>query len=443
MSFLGLKLSRLHKGFLGQASGQLVQIAVRLLEVPVFLHFWSPERYGEWLVVTAIPGMLTLGDFGVSQSAVRGMTTASAAGRFDQALAIFQSGALVTFLFSLAFSSLFVVASLFHAVGGAIGLTLSFAPTLLSLVAILAAYTMLSMQSLLLFGVLQSAGRYPLGFLLLGATRLLEFTFVVLALASGGGAATAALAMLAAQLASYLSLLASARHHAPWLRLGAGSVSGRAVRALIKPSLSFSAFPLAQAISLQFLRLLLGGTLGPGAVVIFTTHRQFGRLLNTVSNLMLSVQAELGLAFGGGHVERFKDLAVRTFHILAVTGGAAFIVLLLLSHRVFSLWTVGRVPFDFWLFLTLSLASLGELLWRGALAPAMATNRHERGALAYLAVQLLCIPAILVSIRYGLEAVGVVICAAEFAVLAFVLFEFRRITGVPLRTLLVFRPGRA
>jgi O-antigen/teichoic acid export membrane protein len=431
-----LRLSRLHFGFLGQAMGQIVQIAVRLAEVPVFLHFWSAERYGEWLLVTAIPGLLTLGDLGVSQSAVRGMTTANAAGHSGEALAIFQSGALVTFAFSMVFSLLFVVAALFPAAGGAIGLGVAATAVFLPIVAVLAAYTILSMQVLLLFGVLQSAGRYPLGFALLAGARLLEFGTVVAAIAAGGGLRSAALGMLSAQIVSYLVFYLLAHHHAPWLRLGFSAVGRKTIGALVRPSLSFSAFPLAQAINLQFVRLLIGGALGPGAVVQFTTHRQFGRLLNSVANLMLSVQAELGLAYGGGDLERFRFLAVRTFRFLVLAGTLAFVALLLSSHWIFSRWTVGRVPYDAVLLITLSSASLVELLWRGALAPVMATNRHDRVALVYLAMQLLCIPAILVGLRFGFDTVGYAICGAEVATLLFVLVEFRRITGVPLRTLL-------
>ncbi len=435
------RLSRLHFGFLAQGYGQLVLIGVRLLEVPLFLHFWGAESYGEWLVITAIPSLLTFGDFGVSQGAVRSMTTATAARRTDEALAIYQSAALTTFVFSAAFTAIFLSLSMLSGAGTTIGLSSDTAAKLLPLLAVLAIYTMISMQSLLLFGVLQSMGKYPLGFVFLGTMRLVEFAASALVLFFGAGFFGVGSALAAAQVAGLVVLSIICATHAPWLKFGMRRISARSIRSLIKPSLAFAAFPAAQAMSFQALRLVIGGGLGPTAVVIFSTHRQLARFLNFITNFMLSVQGELGLCFGSGHLDRYRDLAVKMFRTSFALLSAGFVGLLIAAPWLYAHWTTGRVAYDGLLFPILLLSAFAEMLWRAAVAPAMAINRHEWVALAYLVIQAVAMISIIAIVGAGLSGIGLIICVAELSMLSVTLWEFRRITGVRLSALLMPGPS--
>lgn len=431
------RLSRLHFGFLAQGYGQLTQIVVRLLEVPLFLHFWGAQRYGEWLLITAIPSLLTFGDFGVSQGAVRSMTTATAAKQTDEALAIYQSAALTTFVFSAGFAAIFLFLSMSRGVGITIGLSPEAAAYLLPVLGVLAVYTMICMQILLLFGVLQSVGKYPLGFFILGSLRLVEFGSVALVIVLGAGFVGIAMAMAIAQAAGLIALSIICLIYAPWLKFGWHEIDRPSIKSLIKPSLAFAAFPAAQAIGFQALRLVIGGGLGPTAVVIFTTHRQLARFLNFVNNFMHTVQGELGLSFGSGHLERYRNLAVKMFRASFVLLCAGFVFLVVAAPWVYGRWTSGRVAYDSSLFLILLLSAFAETLWRAALAPAMAINRHEWIAMAYLASQALAIILIFAVVGAGLIWLGLIICAAEMSMLLATMLEFRRLTGVRLAALLM------
>ena len=43
---------RLTLGFISNWVGRLGATIVQLIQVPVFLHFWSVPLYGEWMIVT-------------------------------------------------------------------------------------------------------------------------------------------------------------------------------------------------------------------------------------------------------------------------------------------------------------------------------------------------------------------------------------------------------
>ena len=46
---------RLTLGFIVNWVGRLTSTIIQLIQVPVFLHFWSTPLYGEWMIVNSIP----------------------------------------------------------------------------------------------------------------------------------------------------------------------------------------------------------------------------------------------------------------------------------------------------------------------------------------------------------------------------------------------------
>lgn len=94
--------SRLLKGTGAQIFGQAVQVFIRLAEVPLLLGFWGTQLYGEWLMLSAIPAYLSIGDGGFTTAACRDMTMQSGAGDRDGALSVFQSTWLLLMAVSIA-----------------------------------------------------------------------------------------------------------------------------------------------------------------------------------------------------------------------------------------------------------------------------------------------------------------------------------------------------
>src|SRR5579875_3326804 len=82
---------RLVLGFVSNWISRLAGTIIQLVQVPVFLHFWSVTLYGDWLVVNAIPSYLSFSNIGFGSVAGNEMTMLM--GRKDQqaALRVFQS----------------------------------------------------------------------------------------------------------------------------------------------------------------------------------------------------------------------------------------------------------------------------------------------------------------------------------------------------------------
>ena len=59
---------RLRSNVFGYGYYQVVTIVVQLVLVPFYLKFWGTKLYADWLVLSGIPTMLLLLDFGVGQA---------------------------------------------------------------------------------------------------------------------------------------------------------------------------------------------------------------------------------------------------------------------------------------------------------------------------------------------------------------------------------------
>src|ERR1700712_5296595 len=83
--------SRLILGFISNWVSKLANTVVQLVQVPVFLHFWSVPLYGEWMIVNSVPAYLAFSNIGFGSVAGNEMTMMTGRGDRDGALRVFQS----------------------------------------------------------------------------------------------------------------------------------------------------------------------------------------------------------------------------------------------------------------------------------------------------------------------------------------------------------------
>src|ERR1700690_1814075 len=82
---------RLIHGFCATALGPVVTAIIQLGSVPVLLHVWGAAKYGDWLLLSAVPSYLTLSDLGFGDASGSDMSMRVAADDRQGALQTFQS----------------------------------------------------------------------------------------------------------------------------------------------------------------------------------------------------------------------------------------------------------------------------------------------------------------------------------------------------------------
>src|SRR5579863_3348367 len=92
---------RLLRGLGATALGPVATAIIQFASVPCLLHFWGAAKYGDWLILFAIPSYLTLSDLGFGDASGSDMTMRVAAGDRQGAIETFQSSWVLLSLVSL------------------------------------------------------------------------------------------------------------------------------------------------------------------------------------------------------------------------------------------------------------------------------------------------------------------------------------------------------
>lgn len=423
--------TRLYGALASTAFGYAVTVVVQLASVPLLLGTWGTSLYGEWLLVSTIPGYLAVSDLGLSSAIGNDMAMSTARGDRGAAITAFQSIGLAIAGLGAITLIVAVLLALLLPLGAWLGTKLIVGRDLTVLIALLIAQVWLGQQSGVLQAGLRCEGYYVAGNVSWQLLRLAEFGALAAAAFEGGGPIAAAAAMLLVRVGYIFVTIALLRLWVPWLRLGISAVRRDTIMQLLRPGLMFLAFPLAGALNVQTPLLLAGMLLGPEAVVAFSTARTLTRSLQQLSNVCgHTVWAEVSHAFGAQNtfvVSRLYRMAVAATVWLSVTGASA---LALVGPFLYRIWTHRIITLDPALLDVLLLAALAHAIWLSASVVLTATNRHSGLATRYFVINLVLVPLTWLAAELdGLRGVAIALAVCEIAVVTYVLPASLRLVG--------------
>lgn len=376
---------RLVRGFGANAYGQAVTAIVQILGVPILLHSWGKELYGEWLILFAIPSYLSMTDLGFSQSAANDMT--ARAGRDDRegALKVFQSLAIMVYILVGIGLALSAAALYLLPLQDWLHFKLISGDEAKLILWLLSAQVLISLLNGVNHAGFRAAGEYALHVGLTNTVRLLQFVSVWLIALAGGKLLAASILFCAVWVMASpaLAVLLVRRHR--WLSFGMKYASWSELRRLFKPAMANIAFPASQALNVQGMILVVGAVLGPVAVVIFSTLRTLTRL---VFQLVVAVgnatEPELAAAYGMRNHRLISALFINQLRAAFWLAAIASVALAASGNLILRLWTHGQIFMQPTLFSFLLISGLASTLWFGSLNALKAANLHLRATVAYV-----------------------------------------------------------
>ncbi len=404
----------------GHTASVLVTLVTHLALVPLFLAAWGATRYGEWIVLTSLPGFFRLAEFGMVQAAAAPMTAAVVVG--DRAQVFSLQNALRNFL-RVSFGALTVAAGLWVLAGPGVNwLPFHGSPgrQIETVVLLMTVYGWLSAKAQLAATTFQAFGQTARGLHWLNGLRLFE------AVACGIGVwLTNSVIVLSGTLVVVRALglhrmFADMRQRELWNPAPGANGGKGELKKLVHPAVGFLWFPAAHACLLPGMAWVVQSTLGAAAVATYTTARTLARLLVQVG---ATINASVGPEYprlvaagraGEAHALFWKSLRVSV--VIGVVGGG---VMFLGGRWLYHAWT-GRVlalPASVWS--GLLMAAAAGVVAAPLLTVLRATNRHNRSAEAYaIGAAVMCGVAWPAAMAQGLAGVAWSTVVAETAVLA-------------------------
>ena len=377
---------RIIAGMGANSFGMAITIGIQLASLPLFLHYWNTATYGTWLMLSAIPAYLSMADVGMVTAAGNKMNIAMGKGDLPEVNRVFQSAQLFMTIVCGLIALITVPIILFAPLPFMQNVDVRIALMALC-IGVLAA----------LFGglaeaVFKSTQRYATGTMLSNYVRLGEWIGYMIGLVMIGSFAAVALCGLAMRLIGTLITMQLSQRGNHDIRWGIQAAQRAEIQAMIKPAVSFMAFPLANALSFQGLTLLVGALFGPIAVALFNTYRTIARVAVQVTAIFShALWPEFSRLFGENAIMAIHQLFRRS----ALLGGAQALLLSLLlyfaSPWLLKLWTHGAIEFaPTSMLLMLLYAAVGGV-WHIPRVLLMATNQHTGLAYWALAAAMLCV----------------------------------------------------
>jgi glycosyltransferase involved in cell wall biosynthesis/O-antigen/teichoic acid export membrane protein len=423
---------RLVKGVAANGYGQLVTLLQQVLLVSVFIQVWGPDLYGEWLLLSAIPTYLTVTDLSFGAAGGNLMTMLVARGDRAGALRVFQSVWVFITVVSVAASAAFLLLVGALPLTQVLNLSVLSEPEAKAIAAVLLVHVAVGQQGSQLEATYRCEGHYATGTFFMNSMRLAEFVGTVVTLGAGGDPWHVALMFVLVRSAAYAAMWIDLKRRLPWLRGGWSDARWETIKPLVAPALSFSAFPIGAALSVQGLHTLIGIVASPAAVTLFATHRTLSRIVLQLSNAVSSsVWPELSRALGSGDRALARRLHQSAGRLSLWAMIPAAVAVFFIGAWLYPVWTRGEVPFQPWLFAALLVAAVPGGLWGANAIVPQSVNRHQRLALwvIVLAAGSIGVALALVPLLGPLFGPAVALILAEVVTLWFAVREATKVVG--------------
>ena len=430
----GSRKSRILSGISANVYAQIVTIGVQLAGVPLLLHHWGVQYYGEWLLMFSIPSYLGMSDLGLGTVATTEMSLSIARKDYQRAGQVFKGAYFFITSVGLAVCGLFVASVWLLPYHDWLNLQLVQPRELQWAITLLTSYVFLAISLTLLLGAYRTIGRYARGQVISNTFRIMEFAAMLGVVIWGAGIVVAAAAFLIVRVCYFFFVLQDIRSKAVWLKLGKFSWEWPVLRPLLSPSLSMMTVYMGQTFVTQGLVTMVGVVLGASSLVLFSTVRtlcNFAKQLIGIVNL--SVFSEYAISIGNQDIGAARRLHTRSVQVNVVLTMVSIVGLKVAGPFVLDLWTKGKVeavePF-FTLYLVYILVNS---MWLGSWNMLLGCNQHQSITRVYLFTSLLVIISAFIGIgRFGISIVPVAMILSDGIFSAFVLKKSLEVLQQPM-----------
>lgn len=378
---------RLIRGFGATSLGPIFTGIIQLVSVPLLLHFWGAAKYGDWLLLSAIPTYLTLSDLGLGDASSSDMTMRVGANDQAGALRTFQSAWILVTSVSVVVLLLAVVSVWWIPWQPWLKLSGISSSRAAAVILVLGAYVIVSQQTGVTESGYRSDGHFATGTFWMSILRLIEAALGTAVAVLGGGLLAVACTYLLVRLLGTITYAVFLLRLSPWIRYGVRHARWESIRKLVGPGFGFMMLPLGYAFSLQGLTIIVGARLGPIAVVSFSTLRTLSRFSLQLAGIVKhGLWPELSRAFGAGEISLARRLHRRACQAALSLSIVCGLFLWVFGPSIYRFWVRDRVPFDATCFHALLLVVVTSSLWDMSSVIPISINTHCRLALIYSGV---------------------------------------------------------
>lgn len=415
-------LTRLKKGIAAGGFGQLVSVIIQFLQIHLLIKLWGAEKNGEWMMLSAIPAQLALGDLGFGAASGNEMTMRVGREDRDGALRVFQSSWSLISGLSIIFGAIGLILVYFAPWHHWISLKLipewelDIAATLLILMVVAQQQLSLIAAGYKCDGLyarcISSENFLRLGSFLLGLIGVLIFRNVISFAAGLSGGYIIGVAAMAIDL----------KRQRPWIKWGIKHASMAELKPLVVPAFSFMLYPMGHAISQQWFAIAVGTIISPAAVSAFGALRTLSRVVIQATSIVSGpVWVELSAALGRGDYQLGRRLHHTITQAAVLIAIAVALVLALIGQPVYNFYTDHQVPFEQGVYFWLLAVGVANSLWSASSSVCVSINKHQTFTAVFLGVNFAAVFLVKPLIgMFGMAGAAMALFSVELVMALFV-----------------------
>ena len=377
------------------AFGQLVSILIQLASYPIFLFYWTPSQYGEWILLAAVPAYFSLMDGGLLAVSANAVHVLVAKGNLQAAKKMFSEVCFAVLSISI-FTILVLCLVFFLCV---IFKFLSFNYALTMFLLILS--VVLNIWHGILDVSLRAADKFPLSTILLNLARLVEwFGYIFVVAFSSDYAHVAFGGVLGRAVVLVISFFWAKKCSVFLWEIKRPDAGGFWL--MLRPSFSYLLFPLSNALSLQGITLLVGYFFGASSVVVFNFYRTVSRVIVQITGIYSHALMPVFSKMKGDSefIELIKCYKY-SFRTGIVSTSWIFIILLIISPYLIKIWVGGKIEDDFVLYLIMMFSAFSASLWHVPRVFLISIGEFDGLAKFYFALSLISVIAFAILSLFG------------------------------------------
>ncbi len=362
---------RIIKGLGANFFGMAIVIAIQVMSLPIFLHFWNLEIYGKWLILSAIPSYLSMADVGILTAAGNKMTMAMGKNDPIEANKIFQSAQAFMIIVSVVLVLLVLSVVLFLPLPWVESIDQRIALATMSMSVVVGFYGGLNDAAF------KATDRYAFAAMLNNYIRLGEWLGSILGVILIGNFAAVAIGAFVIKLLGCVTGMVLINRTSHTLIWGLKFAQFSELKSMIKPAISFMAFPLGNLLSLQGTTLLVAAMFGPVSVALFSTYRTIARVAVQFTAILSHVLwPEFSKLFGQAAYKAITTLYLRASLMGGLQAIFLSLVLYFTSPLLLKIWTHDAIHFESSLMLFMLVYAAISGTWHIPRVMLMSINQH-------------------------------------------------------------------
>jgi O-antigen/teichoic acid export membrane protein len=350
--------SRIKANFLAASTGNAVRLLDKIALVPVFLTFWGPEYYGYWLILTAVPSMLSMSNLGMGIAALVRIVHALGEGDEAEANSICLSSVLTIFaVFGVLVAALLLLPLEWFVDPESITIA---SPNIILALMMGQVALGLATQPLAGYWTFREKAHVSMLFQTANALMILGVTIAVLLL--GGRALDVAIGTAVGSLFWFFAVVGTSLkqvvHRAP------AKPSFSLVKSLLGKGIGFQLGPLWQSLLFQGTLVLAGVLFGPVGAAAWGTVRTLARAGNQALDLIgRAIMPELQTSVAKNDFAASRKLHSFSVSVSVAIGMIGALIITVGGPYIYRVWTTGELDVSYGAWPLLALGLLFSTMW--------------------------------------------------------------------------------